>query len=680
MLDGGHVGDAPAGRGSSLRTARGSRRRRFVGAAGVAVLMGLAVAMLPSATPAAQASTGAAFTNPDGTQCNGQALLMKEQPPTDRGVISIDLLNGVQGPNRPIANNYAFNAIGFNEADGQLYGTYRTESGGPGAGAPPAATNGTLWRISADGGYEQVALSGPGVAAPSAANNDLGSLPALSAPSYPIGDFDDAGHYWVAARSVIGGVTSTGPVYEIGITPGTTTQRPQGVVLSSFTFPSGVGESDFTFVPGTDAFWSVTDVPGSHLVEISTAGVLTDHGAVAGLPVSQYIGMYADTNGNIYAIRINTGDVYAINRTAAVDEGVPLAATLVSNIGSIGNGDAAQCGAIAPLPGLRFGKVVDRAEAEVGDGLTYTLTVDNVGLTDLHDVPVGDQLSPGTTYVSGTARLDGVPAGKHTGQGPGRIDWVIPSLPRGGHAVLTFDVTVDPSAAGETLVNRMIASYPPGEEPPGSPPPVVEHPCEDDPAQSCAETVVPGVPAIAFDKVVDRATASQGDTLTYTVHVENVGTAAATDLLVADTIPAGTTFVSADNGGTESNGSVSWALASLAAGASADLHVQVTIDATTVGTLINHVIVSNPPGSPPPAVEHPCADDPAQSCAETEVPQMPVIPESPRPTPPTPTGLASTGLDGSSALAAGGLLAAGLLGVGASVLRAARHSRGRSLR
>ena len=478
----------------------------------------------------------------------------------------------------------------------------------------------------------------------------------------------------MAARSVTDGVASTGPVYEIAITPGTAAQRPQGVVLNSFILPAGVGESDFTFVPGTDAFWSVTDVPGSHLVEISTSGVLTDHGAVAGLPVAQYIGMYADTNGNIYAIRISTGEVYAINRTAAVDDGAPLAATPVSNIGSIGNGDAAQCGAIAPLPGLRFGKAVDRAEAVVGDTLTYTLTVDNVGVTDLHDVPVGDRLSPGTTYVAGTARLDGSPAGSHTGQGAGRLDWVIPSLPRGAHAVLTFEVTVDPSAAGETIVNRMIASYPPGEEPPGSPPPVVEHPCADDPAQSCAETVVPGVPAIAFGKVVDRATASQGDTLTYTVHVENVGTAVATDLLVADTIPTGTTFVSADNGGTESNGSVSWTIASLAAGASADLQVQVTIDTTTVGALINHVIVTNPPGSPPSVVEHPCADDPTQSCAETVVPKVPVLPETPRVTPPL-TGLASTGLDGSSALATGGLVAAALFGLGAFALGAAKRSR-----
>ena len=587
------------------------------------LLMAAGVALSPLS---ASASEGVSFLNADGSACDGQALLVKEQAPADRGIIALDLAKGEQSPNVPIANGYSFNSLGFNPADGQLYGTYRTETGGPGTGPAPAATNGTIWRISADGTYEQVALSGPGVVAPAASNNDLGALPFLNAPSYPIGDFDEDGHYWVAARTTGGGVTHTGPLYELAITPGTASTRPSAVVVNTFNPSVNVGESDFTYIPGTNAFWSVTDVPGSHLVSIDRSGVVTDYGVVANLPTAQYIGMYVDANGNMYAVQINTGNVYAINRTDAVDNGAPPVATLISGIGAIGNGDAAQCGAIEPLPGLQFGKVVDKAQSASGDTLTYTLTVANIGLVDLTDVPVHDILGAGATYVTGSARLDGAAGGTYTGPAPGTLDWTIPSLTRGSTATMTFQVTVDPSLDPRTIMNRMETEYPPGQVPPGTPSPKVDHPCADDPTQSCAPTTIPGTPAIAFGKVVDKATAASGDTLNYTIHVANTGGADATDVPVADTLPAGLTFVSADNGGANSGSAVNWTIPTLAAGGSVDLHVVATIDATTTAqTYVNRVVVTPPPGAPPATVDHPCADDPTQSCAPTVVDAVPAI-------------------------------------------------------
>ena len=645
--------------------ARACARRSTAATAVAALLFAAAAVLLPAP---ASASEGAPFVSADGTACNGRALLLKEQSPADRGIIALDLATGAQSPNRPIANGYAFNSAGYNPADGHLYGTYRMETGGPGTGPAPATTNGTIWRIAADGTYEQVALSGPGVVAPGPENNGLGSLPFLNAPSYPIGDFDEDGHYWVSARTSAGG-THTGPMYEIAITPGTDTSGPTGVVVSTIDPQQDVGESDFTYIPGTDSFWSVTDVPGSHLVSISRSGAVTDHGTVANLPVAQYIGMYADANANIYAVQIGTGDVYAINRTAAVDGGEPLAATLVSGIGPIGNGDAAQCGAIQPLPALRFGKVVDHAESTPGGVLTYTLTVQNVGLVDLTDVPVRDALGAGATYVDGTARLDGVPAGTYAGPAPGTIDWTIPTLARGATATITFQATVDPGVQSHTIVNRMETEYPPGEVPPGTPPPAVDHPCDDDPSRSCAVTEIPGTPSIAFGKTVDRATAVSGDTLTYTVRVANTGGADAADVAVTDTLPDGVTFVSADNGGTAVDDVVSWTIPSLPAGSSIDLHITGTVDETaSAATLTNRVIVTPPPGTPPPTVDHPCADDPGQSCATTEIPPTPDVPAKPKDS--GGTTLARTGGEISPAWALGG---AGLLVLGAVLLIALRR-------
>jgi uncharacterized repeat protein (TIGR01451 family)/fimbrial isopeptide formation D2 family protein len=79
------------------------------------------------------------------------------------------------------------------------------------------------------------------------------------------------------------------------------------------------------------------------------------------------------------------------------------------------------------------------------------------------------------------------------------------------------------------------------------------------------------------------ATVNPGGTITYTVTVTNNGPAIATNVVVTDTLPAGSTFVSATGGGTQApvgvvtwNGTTTPALLSLANGASQVFTVVVT--------------------------------------------------------------------------------------------------------
>ncbi len=58
-----------------------------------------------------------------------------------------------------------------------------------------------------------------------------------------------------------------------------------------------------------------------------------------------------------------------------------------------------------------------------------------------------------------------------------------------------------------------------------------------------------------------------GSPLTYSIHVSNIGSAAATGVIVTGGLPAGTTFVSASSGGVASGGgTVTWAIGTLAPG------------------------------------------------------------------------------------------------------------------
>ncbi len=63
-------------------------------------------------------------------------------------------------------------------------------------------------------------------------------------------------------------------------------------------------------------------------------------------------------------------------------------------------------------------------------------------------------------------------------------------------------------------------------------------------------------------KTVDKATAVAGNTLNYTITPSFLGNEVLQSLTITDPVPAGTTFVSANMGGTQSGGTVTWNLGS----------------------------------------------------------------------------------------------------------------------
>src|SRR5207248_1175519 len=86
-------------------------------------------------------------------------------------------------------------------------------------------------------------------------------------------------------------------------------------------------------------------------------------------------------------------------------------------------------------------------------------------------------------------------------------------------------------------------------------------------------------PHLTIGKTVDKATASPGDTLTYTISYQNTGNASASGVSISDALPAKTSFVSASAGGTLYGGVVTWTLGSLAAGGSGSVTLTVKLDA-----------------------------------------------------------------------------------------------------
>ena len=86
------------------------------------------------------------------------------------------------------------------------------------------------------------------------------------------------------------------------------------------------------------------------------------------------------------------------------------------------------------------------------------------------------------------------------------------------------------------------------------------------------------VPALVISKADAGVPVGPGSFIDYTITVRNIGNAAATGVTITDPVPANTSFVSADNGGANSAGSVTWSGLSVPSAGSVAVHLRVQID------------------------------------------------------------------------------------------------------
>jgi uncharacterized repeat protein (TIGR01451 family) len=189
--------------------------------------------------------------------------------------------------------------------------------------------------------------------------------------------------------------------------------------------------------------------------------------------------------------------------------------------------------------------------------ITYTITVKNFGPNAATGVVVEDTLPGATTFQGASA--GGIRSGTV-------VSWpAIATLASG--ASQSYTVAVTAPATG--VLTNVAASRATSSDP---------NPANNNGSQPAARVVTvvtpPPPPPPAFtsaDLEVTKsgpATISSLGPLSYSIRVRNLGPANAANVVVTDTLPAGATFVSATGGGASSGGVVTWAVPTLAAGAS----------------------------------------------------------------------------------------------------------------
>jgi len=170
------------------------------------------------------------------------------------------------------------------------------------------------------------------------------------------------------------------------------------------------------------------------------------------------------------------------------------------------------------------------AAVTAGTNITYTVSVTNNGPTDAANVAVGDTLPANTTFVSATQNSG--PPGS-CGFAAGAVTCTMAAFPLGATATFTFVFNVSPALPnGSTVTNTATVSS-----------------SASDPNGGNNSSMTSATVAPTADLAVTKtgpATVTGGSNVTYTVTLTNNGASNAANATLTDTLPANTTFVSAN--------------------------------------------------------------------------------------------------------------------------------------
>ncbi|MFN8258765.1 MAG: Ig-like domain-containing protein [Bacteroidales bacterium] len=226
-----------------------------------------------------------------------------------------------------------------------------------------------------------------------------------------------------------------------------------------------------------------------------------------------------------------------------------------------------------PLANLEVAKIVNNFTPNVGENVTFTLTVTNHGSNTATSVSLNDLLPSGYSYVSDNG------AGAYV---PGTGVWTIGSLANG--ATATLDITATVNASG-SYANTASVSSPTADPVPGN--------------NSSTSTPVPVPQAnLSITKNVSNGTPNVGSNVVFTLSVTNNGPSTAASVSVNDLLPSGYSYVSDNGAGAYVPGTGVWTIGSLANGATATLDITATVNAS--GSYANTASVSSPTADPVP--------------------------------------------------------------------------------
>ena len=181
-------------------------------------------------------------------------------------------------------------------------------------------------------------------------------------------------------------------------------------------------------------------------------------------------------------------------------------------------------------------KIVNKAYANIGDILTYTIPVRNLGNTTAQTLVLIDTIPNGTSYIAGSLSQDGVTVSGVNGL----ISATLPlNLPVNKITTITFKVQINTIPCPNPIPNSALVTSSFITDSTTTP----NRTGSSSTNTNIVFTVLNTASLSGSVKYTDKSYANCGDVITYTIVAPNSGTTIAQNVIFKDTIPNGTVLV-----------------------------------------------------------------------------------------------------------------------------------------
>jgi len=198
--------------------------------------------------------------------------------------------------------------------------------------------------------------------------------------------------------------------------------------------------------------------------------------------------------------------------------------------------DAASVGAVSGT------KVVDKAQANIGDTLTYTIRVSNNSGSTATNLQVVDPIPQDVSFVNGSLTIPAIGTAAYDSANR-RVNWQIPALAASQAVTISLKATVNSLLHSSVILNKAVLTNPSASV-----------------SQTllAASTIVQNVADLSDSSYTAApATVGPNGTVTYTLNLLSNGTAAATGANAHLTIPGLTGVTLVPNSAKATSGSIS---------------------------------------------------------------------------------------------------------------------------
>jgi uncharacterized repeat protein (TIGR01451 family) len=469
----------------------------------------------------------------------------------------------------------------------------------------PATFTGVTWTATTLGGATGFTASGSGNI------NDTVTMPVGSTITYLVTGTISPG----ATVSLSNTATVTAPAGVTDPTPGNNSANDTDTLTPQADLQITKTDNKTTAVPGTTDTYTIvvtnagpSNVTGATVMDTFPAiftGVTWTATATGGAT-----GFTVSGSGNIndtVTMPVGSTITYLVTGTisAAATGSLSNTATVTAPAGvtdtNTTNNSATDTDMLTPQADLGVTKTVSNATPNVGNTITFTVTLTNHGPSTATGVTVQDSLPSGLTFVSALPSTG-------TYDAPSGV-WTVGTVTTATPQTLQIQATVVSSGA---TTNTASISHSDAAD-------------TDTSNNSASATETPQQADLALTKNVSNATPIVGSNITFTVTLSNGGPNPATNVTVTDLLPMGLTLVSGTpNQGTYNTTTGVWTVGTVTPGTPLTLTLQATVNSPN--SLTNTAMVT--------AADQFDPDTTNNSASATETPQKasPTLGTTPNPT------------------------------------------------